>query len=544
MQLGSYTALGAGANAGNLVANGLLDLQGNQATVGAISGSGTVADSSLGFATLNFGTAANSTFSGVFQSLNLAKTGAGTFVLTGANSASSTTINQGTFQIGNNVLNGTAGTATQYIIAPGARLYFNQGANPATTFSWGNFSGGGTIELNDALTVSTSFVQYSSLWSNPGTTNALSNFTGTFQLDHRGFVYVDSAGLGGTTNVVVNQGAQMGFNDGYSTANTFSQNFSIAGMGSLTNLNYGALANLGMNVNITGNITLTGDSGLYMNNANNTEMMNVSGSISDSGSNYGLTIYDANSNPIILSGANTYTGTTSVASGTLAVNGSLAPSGSVTVAAGTGLTGAGSVGATTVNAGGNVLGGYNNAGSLTLASLAFAGSANVYGALGNSTMSPAPIIVNGALTTSAGTILVNLTGTMPTVSGTYPFLQYSTLGGSGTAAFQMATPSRAYTLTNVTGATDYLAVTYAAGLYPIWTGSNSTAFVGGTNWKLSTDGSPTDYMNLDQVVFDDTATGTTTVNVNQNVTPTSTTFNNSTLSYTLTGAFGIGAQAA
>jgi autotransporter-associated beta strand protein len=272
-----------------------------------------------------------------------------------------------------------------------------------------------------------------------------------------------------------------------------------------------------------------------MNNANNNEMLNVSGSISG---NYGLTINDANSNPIILSGANTYSGTTDVASGALAVNGSLAPSSSVTVAAGASLTGSGNVGATTVNSGGKILGGYNNIGSLTLASLAFAGSSNIFGALGNSTTSPAPIIVNGALTTSASTIFVNLTGTLPTVSGTYPFLQYGTLGGSGSASFQLAAASRAYALTNVTGATNYLGVTYTAGLYPIWTGSNSTAFVGGTNWKLSTNGSPTEYMNLDNVVFDDSASSTT-VNVNQNVTPTSTTFNNSTLSYTLTGANGI-----
>ena len=113
-------ALGAGANAGNLVANGLLDLAGYHATVNTLSGSGTVGDSGGG-GSLTFGNNASSTFSGLLtggNNTNLTKNGAGTFVLTGTNVVANTMINQGTYQIGNGVLNGSAGSATQYNIAP------------------------------------------------------------------------------------------------------------------------------------------------------------------------------------------------------------------------------------------------------------------------------------------------------------------------------------------------------------------------------------------------------------------------------------------
>ena len=112
--------IGAGANAGNLVANGLLDLAGYHATVNTLSGSGTVGDSGGG-GSLTFGNNASSTFSGLLtggNNTNLTKNGAGTFVLTGTNVVANTMINQGTYQIGNGVLNGSAGSATQYNIAP------------------------------------------------------------------------------------------------------------------------------------------------------------------------------------------------------------------------------------------------------------------------------------------------------------------------------------------------------------------------------------------------------------------------------------------
>ena len=48
------------------------------------------------------------------------------------------------------------------------------------------------------------------------------------------------------------------------------------------------------------------------------------------------------------------------------------------------------------------------------------------------------------------------------------------------------------------------------------------------NWALSSSSAPTDYVTGDAVIFDDSATGTTTVNVaDANVQPALMSFNNS-----------------
>src|SRR5262249_39935296 len=82
---------------------------------------------------------------------------------------------------------------------------------------------------------------------------------------------------------------------------------------------------------------------------------------------------------------------------------------------------------------------------------------------------------------------------------------------------------------------------------PKWTGALNGTWSTATlsapkNWKLVTAGTTTDYINGDDVLFDDSATGTTAVNISAaNVSPTTTTFNNSTKTYTISssGSFGI-----
>jgi autotransporter-associated beta strand protein len=83
---------------------------------------------------------------------------------------------------------------------------------------------------------------------------------------------------------------------------------------------------------------------------------------------------------------------------------------------------------------------------------------------------------------------------------------------------------------------------------PKWTGlDNGNWQVGSTgankNWKLVTAGTATDYIELDNVLFDDTATGTTSVDISTaSVSPSATTFNNSTKNYTLGSVGGFGIQ--
>ena len=78
--------------------------------------------------------------------------------------------------------------------------------------------------------------------------------------------------------------------------------------------------------------------------------------------------------------------------------------------------------------------------------------------------------------------------------------------------------------------------------HPVWSGALERTMehshgVGVKNWVLaSNSATTTDFITGDTVVFDDTATGTTTVTINgADVTPGSVQFNNSAKNYTLTG---------
>src|SRR6185436_20141168 len=72
--------------------------------------------------------------------------------------------------------------------------------------------------------------------------------------------------------------------------------------------------------------------------------------------------------------------------------------------------------------------------------------------------------------------------------------------------------------------------------YPKWTGAVDGNWDGVTqNWQLVIGAGPTNYQNLDGVLFDDTATGTTDVNLTAAFTPSSVLFNNNANTYTLYG---------
>jgi len=275
----------------------------------------------------------------------------------------------------------------------------------------------------------------------------------------------------------------------------------------------------------------------------------------------------------VLTGNNTFTGAVTVTGGTLTMAGSGAVNGSsgITVNASTAkfvqnsstavaspvtqtlgtVTGSATIDSLTVaNSASNVI--TNNDGvagaSLTVGTLNFLGAAtvNTFHTAGNFA---ATVASTNLSTNAAGLVTINPSATSWT-NGTYHLLGYSgSVGGAGAGQVQIGTVSglsgrqNASALIN-TGSS--FAVTIS-GDTPKWTGADSGNWQTGTtganeNWQLVIGGTPTTFLANDDVLFDDSASGSTTINVSAgNVAPFATTFNNSSKNYTLgsSGGFGI-----
>jgi autotransporter-associated beta strand protein len=273
---------------------------------------------------------------------------------------------------------------------------------------------------------------------------------------------------------------------------------------------------------------------------------------------------------LTLAGSNSYAGDTEVTGGTLilsatgditgslgiTINGSgaklvqanttsaLYPT--VTVQTGT-LDGTGTVNTAVVSdgTGGIIANGNGTAGALTIGSLTFngVGAMNLITATGTPTT---PVLVVTNLTTSGKTVTVNATAPTWSSGQVYDLVSYSALTGSfndftkGTVANLNARQTA--TLTNPAG---YIALSIAGVDYIKWSGAENGDWTTDTipspkNWLLS-GSTETDFLTNDSVVFDDSATGSTAVEIlNANVSPIATKFDNSAKNYTVSSTAGYG----
>ncbi|MFM2170748.1 MAG: hypothetical protein RI957_977 [Verrucomicrobiota bacterium] len=432
------------------------------------------------------GTAASTmTLSGIISeaggSKTLTKEGSTlTLVLQGANTFSGgVTILSGT--VDSKTTQTTLGTGTLVIGGPG-------GVNPVFQTGVNNAN---AVQVNANTT---------------GTSIIAANGTGS------GFVMSGAITLNGNLNVRT-------FSAGTTASVTLSGGVTGSGNLLMNNLNNGTGA--------TGKITLSGT-------VNNTGTVTSQGTITGSAGNVisgqiGANVTGVTQNsatcPLTLSGANLYTGSTTVSAGTLILGHANASSNS----SGVTIADTGALSLTTT--------------SSTVKALTFSANGklnfNVAGGGTNLTVSNTNGVTNSG---AAGSVTINITGSAP-ANGTYPLITYSgALQGSGFSAYTLGTtpPGKTYALNDAAGVVELVVSDLPA---MKWTGLQSSewstaAIAGSKNWNQGA--SPVDYADGEPVTFDDTAANYTIDLSVADVTPSNVSFDNSGATpYTLQGSKAI-----
>jgi fibronectin-binding autotransporter adhesin len=234
------------------------------------------------------------------------------------------------------------------------------------------------------------------------------------------------------------------------------------------------------------------------------------------------------SGSLTLTGASSYTGPTQIEAGTLTLSTAGAGGGSIGIAADATL-------GVTVAAQYTQL----TASTLTLAE----GSAITIdlGSFGNPDAGYAPLNVLGAVTTGGAAATINF-ATLAPAAGTIPLVKYGSLDAYNFTLGSLPVGMQATLQNNPTASQIELVVSSV----PVrrWQGAASAAWnTTDANWldTFSGPGTAVTFADGDgPVIFDDTATGPTSISLATTVAPVTTQFTNEVLAYSLTGAGGIG----
>jgi fibronectin-binding autotransporter adhesin len=383
-------------------------------------------------------------------------------------------------------------------------------------------------------------------------------------------------------------------------ANTFSGGFTLnsgtlhiannaaLGAGPLT-INGGVIQPRLTSRTLANAVTVNGDFSLGVTNNNN--QLVLSGTVSLGGGTRIVTVPETTQNPdVILSnvisnggltkagagalsvrGANTFSGATTINGGTLridnagsvnsssgiTINGSdakllfissVASTPPVTLTQGS-LDGSGTIGAVNVGDGTTLANGNGGTAPLTTGNLNFAGAATVNVSITNAGAGIAAGTLTTSGTDSAISLTVNKTG--PWSNGPNNLISFTSFPSADINDFDYTLGSvpvlgarQTYGDLVLNGNNIALEI---IGTSIYWTGlqSNqwtSSTIAGSKNWKQTSDNVATDYAAADDVVFNDAPGSNQTVQIDDdNVIPTTTTFNNSAVDYTIASnnSFGI-----
>ncbi len=448
VQMGPGTTVFTGNSfytGGTTISVGTLQL-GNGGTSGAIIGdvlnNGTLAVNRSD--TLTLGGVISG--AGAFQ-----QNGAGTTILAGDNTyGGGTTINAGTLQLGDGGASGSIlGDVTNngtFAVNRGDTYTFGgvisgTGAfaqvGPGTTIlTAANTYSGGTIINAGVLAVAADAnlgAASSGLAFGGGTLQFLSGFTTNRSVTlNAGGGTIDTNGNDATLAGVVGGGGGLTkIGDGtleLAGANSYAGGTTLAGgtlrLANNSALGTGALTTTGSVVDYASGVTITNP---IVINSNTTQLQVTSGTATQAGViselNGPRPLEKIGAGTLVLTGANSYSGPTTVSAGTLMVNGSIANS-TVTVASGALLTGTGTVGATVISSGAGFAPGHSP-GTITIGgNLAFQSGALFLVQVDPSIASSANVITVGSAML-AGTVGATFT------SGSYVTRTYTILSAAG-----------------------------------------------------------------------------------------------------------------
>lgn len=326
----------------------------------------------------------------------------------------------------------------------------------------------------------------------------LQNSGGNLIKDNSGKLTINSGNLFNPAGFAINNGI-LNFNSTAAFGGTTS--------GGTITMNGGTLQWTGNVLDISSRLVMVnGKTATFDTQANNVTFA------SGIGSNSTASLVKTGTGILTLSGINSYTGSTTVNAGQLALNyAQLSGGGAVNINTGAVLSGSGTItGPVTLDVNATLLpGGSNAVGTLALSSLTLpVGTTNVFdfAALGASNDL---VTVSGALTAGVNRIAINLLDRgHPPVSGTYPLFTYGTLNGIfDTSVLGNSFSHTVWMLdTNSPGAVNLVVSGSVSNL--VWNPSPSSGNLWNVldrqSWTNTSLGGVSDFGNGDSVAFDDT----------------------------------------